>query len=651
MFLKRNWVYDIEVFQNFFCVVFISKDDVVTFEISSRKNELDGLYDFVTGGRVNYFIGFNCVRYDMQVVQLIIDWYDELSDKTAEEINEQIYAWSKEIIALGNARERLPYMEYQFCVKNIDLFLINHYNNVSKMTSLKWLEYSMNWYKVQDLPLKWDKPVPENMFDDLISYCVNDVRATQHVGYLDKKLITLRLNQNREHERLNLLNKSDSSVGETMMLHYMSKALGVNKKDLRKQQSFYKKIRFSDVIFDYVSFKQDVFKGVLNKLSDCVVGTHDNLKFKTVVKFKGIEYVFGEGGLHASQSNKIFESDEDYGILDVDVKSYYPNLSIRNNLYPKHLSEVFCKVLLDIYNERLKTPKSDPKNASLKLTMNSVYGKSKSIYSFLYDKKFQLGITLNGQLLLAMLCEQFAEIEGLTILQANTDGITVKYPLASLSQIYDICGKWEELTDLTLEYANYTKMVIRDVNNYLAVYDDGKVKLKGCFEIDRQRHKNRSQRIVPIALSRYFVDGVEIEDTIRNHLQVNEGYGEYEKDGKKKYKIESQGIYDFCLGQKIRSNQRYSIVALDTTETLLTDKVIRYYISKNGQRLKKTYASGTSAGKHQAVHSGYNVSMFMEYEKRDDYDIDYRYYIKEVEKITTALVGGNNTVGFQGTLF
>jgi hypothetical protein len=34
----------------------------------------------------------------------------------------------------------------------------------------------------------------------------------------------------------------------------------------------------------------------------------------------------------------------------------------------------------------------------------------------------------------------------------------------------EICKEWEKLTQLSLEHDQYQKMVIKDVNNYLAVY-------------------------------------------------------------------------------------------------------------------------------------------------------------------------------------
>jgi hypothetical protein len=38
---------------------------------------------------------------------------------------------------------------------------------------------------------------------------------------------------------------------------------------------------------------------------------------------------------------------------------------------------------------------------------------------------------------------------------------------------------WQNKTKLKLEKAVYQRMIIRDVNNYIAIYDDGSLKTKG----------------------------------------------------------------------------------------------------------------------------------------------------------------------------
>lgn len=80
------------------------------------------------------------------------------------------------------------------------------------------------------------------------------------------------------------------------------------------------------------------------------------------------------------------------------------------------------------------------------------------------DFKYTLATTINGQLMLTMLAEQLLKIPELQIIQVNTDGITVRLKKQYESDYYDTCKQWESLTRLQLEYAYYSKMIIRDVN-------------------------------------------------------------------------------------------------------------------------------------------------------------------------------------------
>ncbi|MCW4574216.1 hypothetical protein OOJ74_09465, partial [Venenivibrio stagnispumantis] len=88
---------------------------------------------------------------------------------------------------------------------------------------------------------------------------------------------------------------------------------------------------------------------------------------------------------------------------------------------------------------------------------------------------------INGQMLLCMFAEQAIKIEGLELIQANTDGITVRLPRNRINDLEAIREWWQDLTKLELEEAIYSAMHIRDVNNYIAVYENGKVKRKGAY--------------------------------------------------------------------------------------------------------------------------------------------------------------------------
>lgn len=84
-----------------------------------------------------------------------------------------------------------------------------------------------------------------------------------------------------------------------------------------------------------------------------------------------------------------------------------------------------------------------------------------------------------------MLCEDLMiNIPEIQMIQANTDGITVKIPRGYIDKYHVICDEWMKLTKWELEFAEYDRIVIRDVNNYIAIYTSGKTKCKGAFEFE-----------------------------------------------------------------------------------------------------------------------------------------------------------------------
>ena len=618
--------YDIETFLSIFCVVFKYQDRYKVFEISERKDEYEPLVAFLKEGASKgwFFVGFNNVRFDGQVLQWLMEAKEPFKKLTGKTKAKHIMEFAQSVIEKINNKEFPPYQESKLSCQQLDLYLQNHLNNLARKSSLKWLEYSMNWKKIQDLPYKFDEVLSTDKFDDVISYCHNDVDATFEFLKKSQELVELRFAQQAENPHLELFNKSDSSIGEMLFLDMMSEKLQIEKKHLKKMQTHHKSIKLKDVILPYINFITPEFNSVLEYFKEQEIESTKGV-FKHILTYDGMDYVFGVGGLHANRDNCVYEEDENNIILDIDFSSYYPNIAIRNKFYPKHLSESFCILYEELYEKRKLIPKSNPQNKSIKLLLNSCYGKSGDSYSFLYDKFFQMSITVNGQLILAMLCERLAQIEGVKVQMVNTDGACLVVPKNRKREVYNVCLWLEDLTKMELEYATYSKVFSRDVNNYGAIYTNGKVKLKGAFEIDVELHKNRSERIVQIAVKRYFVDNIPVEETIKNHLFV----GNYDK-------IENQGIYDFCIGKKIQSNQNYTIEDSDGNIIKhIDDKVIRFYVSTDGDYLKKNY----SDGRKEITVGGNKVTMFMDYYDSENYNIDYDYYINQANKIIHAVDG------------
>jgi len=133
----------------------------------------------------------------------------------------------------------------------------------------------------------------------------------------------------------------------------------------------------------------------------------------------------------------------------------------------------------------------------LKLAPNRTYGKSNDKYSVFYDPKFTTSITINGQLSLLMLADRLLKIQKLKLVQLNTDGLTVAMTRDTEEQYNAICTQWQKDVKLELEFVDYQSMYIRDVNNYIALYTNGKVKRKGAYQYeDLGWHQNQGGLVI-----------------------------------------------------------------------------------------------------------------------------------------------------------
>jgi hypothetical protein len=222
-----------------------------------------------------------------------------------------------------------------------------------------------------------------------------------------------------------------------------------------------------------------------------------------------------------------------------------------------------------------------------------------------------MSITLNGQLLLCLLAEGLMAIPGLQIIQVNTDGLTVKVS-RSYKVLVDLArAAWQERTGLNLEEAVYKSMMIRDVNNYIAVYEDGSTKRKGAYEWKTQWHQNAGGLVVPKVAEKVLVDGAPIRQTIEQW----------------------QDKMDFMLRTKV---PRSSHLVWGESQVQNTT---RYYIAKGGKPLNKwmpPLAKKPTEWRKIGVESGWNVQVCNNIADAT-LPIDYEYYINEVEKLCLSL--------------
>lgn len=186
------------------------------------------------------------------------------------------------------------------------------------------------------------------------------------------------------------------------------------------------------------------------------------------VVINGFRYDYGVGGIHGAKQGTI-RSTEKRKIRSLDVKSFYPNMGISNQIYPKHLGTTFCDVNASLYDERTKTAKGSAGNAALKLALNGSYGETNNEFSPLYDPAYTMSITIGGQLSLCMLMEKLIDHCNVQIVMCNTDGFEYIIDTDLIGEDDKWVNWWETETKLEMEGLDYSAMFIRDVNSYIAI--------------------------------------------------------------------------------------------------------------------------------------------------------------------------------------
>jgi hypothetical protein len=166
---------------------------------------------------------------------------------------------------------------------------------------------------------------------------------------------------------------------------------------------------------------------------------------------------------------------------------------------------------------RLEAAKTELKLAttemdSKKLTINGSFGKFGSKYSILYSPDLLIQTTLTGQLALLMLIEQL-ELAGIPITSANTDGIVIKCPRRLIDRMHAIIAVFEWFSCFETEETQYVALYSKDVNNYIAVKRDGKVKTKGLYA-SAGLMKNPTASISVDAVIANLTTGADIRSTI-----------------------------------------------------------------------------------------------------------------------------------------
>ena len=491
MIMEDLLFYDIEVFECDALAVFMNIDgeEVDHFWNTRGRKLVDEPSGFekipeVISGKT--LVGYNNYNYDDHILTAMMN--------QARSMPKILKAINNTIIEAGRYNDKISELIHSIdTMQQID---VSH-------PSLKQIEGNMGMSIMESsVPFDIDRPLTDEERQETLEYCRHDVKATIEVyklrrkSYFETKTGLLRMLPEDETKKAYRWNTTTLSAKVLLGDDH----LPIWQK-LRGLESYWRKV-------------EGIPAEVWDMWESCTTDEGIMGKGKTkTIKAYGCSFVFGMGGLHGAPSKP-----GRYGrCKHKDVISMYPSSIV-------HLKALGTAT--DKYDqmrlERVAIKHTDPvKAGALKLILNSVYGNFKNRYSALNNPYASATVCIYGQIALFSLSRELSKA-GYKVINANTDGVVYLEDPELNDRDEEICAEWEkEFDSYKLDTDFYSQWIQRDVNNYIAVEENGKITVKGGDVNKYQTNKyfsNNSARIVQIAMVDHLVYGKPILNVFDEHL-------------------------------------------------------------------------------------------------------------------------------------
>lgn len=626
---------DIEVFWEHFE---ISLEDYKTkekldFQVNQFRDDRQKIKSYLRSYS-GFMIHFNGIRYDFAVMTYL-DKNNWFLDKPWEFFCKMAKEFSDQLI---NSKDELFVYQYMGWFKNIthiDLFLYwAKLLRLSKKISLKALGVQLNYPVIQELPYHPDiKGLTKEQIDEIHHYCsVHDLgilrllcdqmeggKTTIPLGNLGS--IQLRSKIVSEFG-IDAWSMDAPKIASEALLNAYCKITGKDKKSVSKSRWEIPIIKFGDLFKDIdFDFQTPLFQSVYKQWMNSV-NTFSKMFAVINPSGDGIMVSVGVGGAHNILSNKIYEPDENHILLDIDVEGMYPQFIVNYQAFrfPEVLAEYkkFKEYRVTQTKPMLKQYKGKPEeiewrliDSFYKVILNGVSGHLDSEHSWLFNRPGIMKVRCGGQLVLLTLIEQ-CQINDITLVQVNTDGLTVRIHKDKIELFKSIVETCEKKFNVKFEYAEYKKMVFGSVNSYLAIETNGKIKEKGSDFVRLPELGNSTDfLIIPHLLHDYFVKGIRPEQAIHNY----------------------DNIFLFCASQKV--DKSFSV---EWNGKMLPQRLNRYYVSRKGAYLYKC-----KDDKKAHMLKGFGVQLYNEHQPKAirEYGINYPFYLKQVNDRISKLENNN----------
>lgn len=472
-------VFDYETFK--YDWLFVAMD-LETQDYTIIENDRDKMIEFYNNNINNIWVGYNCKNYDKYILQAIING-----------VNPKLV--NDYIIGGGNGWELFR-----------DRLDINLYDTMIMGKSLKQLEsYFGVDIRETEIDFNIDRPLTDKERASNIEYCKSDVYNTAKVFMYNIDDFNAQIGLIKlSHGSLSDLSKTKAQLS--------AKILGAKplpNKLLQQEWEF----EYNQCVKEYDYKHKDVLK-----FFDSLRESKD-AKAKYDIELYGVPHTFALGGLHGARPNYIYQADDKHLLIHIDVASYYPHIMTEWGYLTRAVPNI--QTFKDIMELRLKYKhEKNPLQAPLKIVINGSYGQSGAgklldngeykLLSPLFDPRRMREVCINGQLMLLQLIE---DLEQFDLIQSNTDGLIYKINKYDFDTFDAIVKAWEKRSKMTMEYDYTTFLAQRDVNNYIAVFENGTIERKGGA-VKSSKECDYDLPIIKDAIVEYFVHGIPIDEYI-----------------------------------------------------------------------------------------------------------------------------------------
>jgi hypothetical protein len=495
----RIVVVDIEVFRYDWIAIFL---DTTTGEWAVFHNDNRGVLDYMSQPD-RIYCGYNNKHYDNHILKAICCGADPALVKS---INDFIIA------------EERPGWEHWFIRRNkfwFDSFDLMDDTQVG--TSLKHIEAHLGWnIEETQVDFNIDHPLTQEEIDSTIFYCKWDVRATAKLLTLRKGYLEAKLNVART-----------KGIPDTKALYMTNARLTAAFLDAVATERYDEREYHYPDNLERSLIPSEVFR-FFDRLHDMSIPSKELFKSELIIDVDGAEAKIAFGGIHHARPNYSEEASGRRIIRNFDVASLYPSLMVYNGFTSRNIPS--AATFEEVYHTRLRAKQTgdDHTANTLKLILNTTYGASLATTNPLYDPLMGRSVCITGQLYILELAMRYLQAcKTVRIIQLNTDGIMISLDSEELPIIYRVNDEWQQSKHLILEEDKIKKIVQKDVNNYVMVFESGKVKTKGAyvtygipkagaFKI------NNDFTIVKKAVVDYFVNGTPVTETIENCEDIHE---------------------------------------------------------------------------------------------------------------------------------